>query len=114
MAAPTRPPPMTMASCVETCEETAGMRSIVPDSAGLQMPDARRQMPDAKISRVWRLTTGVWRLYFGLPIPYSPFPISHYGGRMAVYRPTITGTRHMIAAGHHAAAHAGFTILEAG
>ncbi len=33
---------------------------------------------------------------------------------MAVYRPTITGTRHMIAAGHHAAAHAGFTILEAG
>ncbi|MDB5809187.1 MAG: gamma-glutamyltransferase [Betaproteobacteria bacterium] len=30
------------------------------------------------------------------------------------YRPVITGTRHVIAAGHHAAAHAGFTILEAG
>src|SRR5688572_11759054 len=73
MAAPTRPPPMTMASCVEACEETAGMRSIVPES-----------------------------------------PITHHGGRMAVYRPTLTGTRHMISAGHHAAAHAGFTILEAG
>ena len=33
---------------------------------------------------------------------------------MAAYRPTITGTRHMVCAGHHAAAHAGFTILEAG
>ena len=33
---------------------------------------------------------------------------------MPTYRPTITGTRHMISAGHHAAAHAGFTILEAG
>lgn len=33
---------------------------------------------------------------------------------MPSYRPVITGTRHMIAAGHHAAAHAGFTILEAG
>jgi len=33
---------------------------------------------------------------------------------MPGYRPVITGTRHMIAAGHHAAAHAGFTILEAG
>jgi gamma-glutamyltranspeptidase/glutathione hydrolase len=33
---------------------------------------------------------------------------------MSTYRPVITGTRHMIAAGHHAAAHAGFTILEAG
>ena len=33
---------------------------------------------------------------------------------MSAYRPVITGTRHMIAAGHHAAAHAGFTILEAG
>ena len=30
------------------------------------------------------------------------------------YRPTLTGTRHMISAGHHAATHAGFTILEAG
>ena len=29
------------------------------------------------------------------------------------YRPTLTGTRHMISAGHHAATHAGFTILEA-
>ena len=29
-------------------------------------------------------------------------------------RPAITGTRHMISAGHHAAAHAGFAILEAG
>ena len=33
---------------------------------------------------------------------------------MSAYRPVITGTRHMIAAGHHAAAHAGFNILEAG
>src|SRR5438309_10966552 len=33
---------------------------------------------------------------------------------MSAYRPVITGTRHMVAAGHHAAAHAGFTILEAG
>ncbi len=33
---------------------------------------------------------------------------------MSAYRPVITGTRHMIAAGHHAAAHAGFMILEAG
>jgi gamma-glutamyltranspeptidase/glutathione hydrolase len=33
---------------------------------------------------------------------------------MHAYRPTITGSRHMISAGHHAAAHAGFTILEAG
>ena len=33
---------------------------------------------------------------------------------MSAYRPVITGTRHMIAAGHHAAAHAGFAILEAG
>jgi gamma-glutamyltranspeptidase/glutathione hydrolase len=33
---------------------------------------------------------------------------------MPVYRPVITGTRHLVSAGHHAAAHAGFTILEAG
>ena len=33
---------------------------------------------------------------------------------MPAYRPTLTGTRHMICAGHHAAAHAGFAILEAG
>ena len=33
---------------------------------------------------------------------------------MPAYRPVITGTRHMVSAGHHAAAHAGFTILEAG
>jgi gamma-glutamyltranspeptidase/glutathione hydrolase len=33
---------------------------------------------------------------------------------MPTFRPVITGTRHMIAAGHHAAAHAGFCILEAG
>lgn len=33
---------------------------------------------------------------------------------MPTYRPVITGTRHMIAAGHYLAAHAGFTILEAG
>lgn len=33
---------------------------------------------------------------------------------MSAYRPVITGTRHMVSAGHHAAAHAGFTILEAG
>jgi gamma-glutamyltranspeptidase/glutathione hydrolase len=30
------------------------------------------------------------------------------------YRPTLTATRHMISAGHHAAGHAGFMILEAG
>ncbi len=33
---------------------------------------------------------------------------------MHTYRPTITGSRHMISAGHHAAAHAGYNILEAG
>lgn len=33
---------------------------------------------------------------------------------MPTYRPNITGTRHLISAGHHAATHAGFTILEAG
>lgn len=33
---------------------------------------------------------------------------------MPVYRPLITGTRHIVSAGHHAAAHAGFTILESG
>jgi gamma-glutamyltranspeptidase/glutathione hydrolase len=33
---------------------------------------------------------------------------------MAIYRPTITGSRHMISAGHYSAAHAGFQILEAG
>ena len=33
---------------------------------------------------------------------------------MQAYRPAITGTRHMISAGHHLAAHAGFCILEAG
>ena len=33
---------------------------------------------------------------------------------MPTYRPNITGTRHVISAGHHAAAHAGFAILEAG
>jgi gamma-glutamyltranspeptidase / glutathione hydrolase len=33
---------------------------------------------------------------------------------MPAYRPSLTGTRHVISAGHHAAAHAGFTILEAG
>lgn len=33
---------------------------------------------------------------------------------MHAYRPTLTGTRHMISAGHHAAAHAGFAILEGG
>ena len=30
------------------------------------------------------------------------------------YRPAITGTRHMVSAGHHLAAHAGFEILETG
>ena len=29
-------------------------------------------------------------------------------------RPTIMGTRHVIAAGHYLAAHAGFKILEGG
>jgi len=33
---------------------------------------------------------------------------------MRPYRPTVTGTRHMIVAGHYAAAHAGFAMLEAG
>jgi len=33
---------------------------------------------------------------------------------MQPFRPVVTGTRHMISAGHHAAAHAGFTVLEAG
>jgi gamma-glutamyltranspeptidase/glutathione hydrolase len=33
---------------------------------------------------------------------------------MATYRPSITGSRHMISAGHYSAAHAGFQILEAG
>ncbi|MCC6533445.1 MAG: gamma-glutamyltransferase family protein [Burkholderiales bacterium] len=33
---------------------------------------------------------------------------------MATYRPTLSATRHAVSAGHHAAAHAGFTILEAG
>jgi len=33
---------------------------------------------------------------------------------MAVYRPTITGERYMISAGHYSATHAGFKILEAG
>jgi len=33
---------------------------------------------------------------------------------LATYRPSITGRRHMISAGHYSAAHAGFQILEAG
>src|SRR3990172_875044 len=33
---------------------------------------------------------------------------------MATYCPSITASRHMIAAGHYSAAHAGFQILEAG
>jgi len=33
---------------------------------------------------------------------------------MPAYRPAITGTRHVISAGHHGAAHAGFCVLEAG
>jgi gamma-glutamyltranspeptidase/glutathione hydrolase len=33
---------------------------------------------------------------------------------MPAFRPVITGTRHMISAGHHGAAHAGFCVLEAG
>ncbi|MGZ8212329.1 MAG: gamma-glutamyltransferase family protein [Burkholderiales bacterium] len=33
---------------------------------------------------------------------------------MSTYRPTLTGRRHMISAGHYHAAHAGFQILEAG
>ncbi|HEX2826823.1 MAG TPA: gamma-glutamyltransferase family protein [Burkholderiales bacterium] len=33
---------------------------------------------------------------------------------MATYRPTITGARHMVSAGHYSAAHAAFQILEAG
>ena len=34
-----------------------------------------------------------------------------WGGPM---RPSVVGTRHMVAAGHYLAAHAGFTVLEAG
>ena len=30
------------------------------------------------------------------------------------YRPAVTGTRHMVVAGHYLAAHAGFNILESG
>ena len=30
------------------------------------------------------------------------------------HRPTVTGTRHMVAAGHYLAAHVGFLVLEAG
>jgi gamma-glutamyltranspeptidase/glutathione hydrolase len=33
---------------------------------------------------------------------------------MPTYRPSVTGYRHMISAGHYSAAHAGFQILEAG
>lgn len=33
---------------------------------------------------------------------------------MPTYRPSITGSRHMISAGHYSAAHAGFQVLEAG
>ncbi len=33
---------------------------------------------------------------------------------MYTYRPTITGSQHMISAGHYSATHAGFKILEAG
>jgi len=33
---------------------------------------------------------------------------------MPTYRPSITGSKHMISAGHYSAAHAGFQILEAG
>ena len=33
---------------------------------------------------------------------------------MTPFRPAITGTRHMISAGHHGAAHAGFCVLESG
>src|SRR5438309_8640004 len=33
---------------------------------------------------------------------------------MPTYRPAITGSRHMVSAGHYSAAHAAFQILEAG
>jgi gamma-glutamyltranspeptidase/glutathione hydrolase len=33
---------------------------------------------------------------------------------MPTYRPSITGSRHMVSAGHYSAAHAAFQILEAG
>ena len=33
---------------------------------------------------------------------------------MITYRPSSTGSRHMVCAGHYSAAHAGFQILEAG
>src|SRR4051794_24820517 len=35
-------------------------------------------------------------------------------GASGSHRPALRGTRHMIAAGHYGAAHAGFQILEAG
>ena len=46
-----------------------------------------------------------------MPIDVSAKPAS--GGRDS-FRPALLGTRHMIVAGHYAAAHAGFAILEAG
>ena len=35
-------------------------------------------------------------------------------GTTPTMRPLVTGTRHMVSAGHYLAAHAGFEILEAG
>jgi len=35
-------------------------------------------------------------------------------GSTGAHRPALMGTRHMAAAGHYAAAHAAFAILEAG
>ncbi|MSP67194.1 MAG: gamma-glutamyltransferase family protein [Alphaproteobacteria bacterium] len=44
----------------------------------------------------------------------NPTPTSPGQPRGHAMRPTLAGTRHMIAAGHHMAAQAGFLILEAG
>jgi gamma-glutamyltranspeptidase/glutathione hydrolase len=45
---------------------------------------------------------------------HVPDPTREKGGAPAAMRPTLTGTRHMVVAGHHVASHAAFEILEAG
>ena len=45
---------------------------------------------------------------------YTPDPTRQKGRAPPAMRPTLTGTRHMVVAGHHLAAHAAFDILEEG
>ena len=45
--------------------------------------------------------------------PPNPYPTT-MPYTMPSYRPTLVGTRHVVVAGHYLAAHAGFTVLEAG